>query len=214
MKTYLNKYNKIWLPITSVLLFFVVIELICRTLDFTDPSTMGFKFYVRHVDNDVYLPFMIEDPLLMWSPKPDYEGDVESFGFIKINSEGFRDKEYKVKKDKNSFRILSLGDSTTFGMTLNSFSKVYHTLLEKKLNRDFNSNINYEVINGGVTGYTSYQGLNIYKHKFFKYEPDIVTFYFGINENKQSFHLDDKQIMRVRTNTSDMVKKVKSYFYT
>jgi|TARA_Y100000310_G_C20563698_1_gene754389 lysophospholipase L1-like esterase len=207
---YLNKYYKIWLPITSILLFFVVIELICRTLDFTDPSTMGFKFYVRHVDNDVHYPFMIEDPLFMWSPKPNYEGNVKSGGFIKINSEGFRDKEYKIKKDKNSFRILSLGDSSTFGWGVNSFSKLYHTLLEEKLNKDFNPNINYEVINGGVTGYTSHQGLNIYKKKFVKYKPDVVTFYFGINEKKSAFYLNDRQIMQPKT--SDNVIALKSYF--
>ena len=116
------------------------------------------------------------------------------------------------KKNQNTFRILVLGDSSTFGLTVNSFSKLYHSLLEEKLNKDFNQNINYEVINGGVPGYTSYQGLNIYKYKFAKYEPDIVTFYFGINDIAAHFHLNDKQIMSARANTSDTIKKIKNYF--
>ena len=72
MKDFFNKYYKIWMPILSVSLFISFMEFICRNLGLTDLSDVGFKFYVRHVDNDIRLPYMIEDSLLMWIPKVLY----------------------------------------------------------------------------------------------------------------------------------------------
>ena len=192
MKNFSNTYYKIYLPIISIFLFFIILEFVCRIFNLTNDSDLGFKFYIRNVDNDIRISYINEDPLFMWSLVPNYDD-----GLVKINSKGFRDKEYSVSKDKNTFRMLVLGDSSTFGVGVNSFTKTYHSLLEEKLNKSKDSDKNYEIINGGVTGYTSSQGLNIYKHKFAKYEPDVVTFYFGINEVISRFYMDDKQIMRV-----------------
>jgi len=137
---------------------------------------------------------MVEDPLLMWSPQPNFQGTFFDSP-VRINSLGFRDQEYALNKDKNTFRVVVLGDSTTFGLGVNSIAKTYHTLLEEKLNNDFDGTMNYEVINGGVTGYTSYQGLQVYKHKLSRFEPDVVLFYFGINDPIRRFYLDDKQVL-------------------
>ena len=40
----------------------------------------------------------------------------------------------------------------------------------------------YEVLNFGCPGYTSSQGIRLYRLKAGKYKPDIITLYFGINE--------------------------------
>ena len=63
------------------------------------------------MDDDLQDNCLVEDALLMWFPKPHYSDE-----YININSQGFRDKEHKVKKDENVFRILCLGDSSTFGL--------------------------------------------------------------------------------------------------
>lgn len=204
MKNLLNKHYKVLLPIISIVVFLGILEIICRAIDSTSNFDVGFKFYVRNVDNDIELPYIIEDPLFMWSLKPDF-----SDGIIKINSKGFRDKEYNIKKDKNTIRIIVLGDSSTFGIGVDSLSKTYHSLLEKNLNNNYNSKKNFEVINGGVTGYTSYQGLQLYKNKFAKYNPDIVTFYFGINDPIDRFYLNDKQIIDI--NNSKNIKNINNY---
>ena len=184
------RYYKIWLPLLSIVLFVSLAELICRCFALTDKLDADFKFYINNVDDDLWLRYNVEDAFLMWFPKPNY-----SDGDININSQGFRDKEYEVKKDKNVFRILCLGDSSTFGHGV-QLQDTYHTLLENRLNKEFGqSRIRFEIINAGVTGYTSCQGLSLYKIKGFKYKPDIVTFYFGINERKKIFYISDKQIM-------------------
>lgn len=185
------KYYKIWLPVLSIIVFFGLAEIICRSFSLAEKFDADFKFNIRNVDNDLEeLKYMTEDPYLMWFPAPDY-----SDGTIKINSRGFRDRERTVKKDKNVFRILCLGDSSTFGLYV-PLVKTYHALLEEKLNSEFGrSKTKFEVINAGVPGYTSYQGLHLYKKKGRLYEPDIVIFYFGVNDTKKEFYLDDKQIV-------------------
>lgn len=184
------KYYKIWLPVLSVLIFFGVAEMICRGFSLTEKYDADFKFYIHNVSIDTEQDFNVEDPSLMWSPRPHYAD-----GLFNINSTGLRDKERKIKKDRNVFRILCLGDSSTFGLYL-PLKNIYHSLLEERLNREYaSSQIRFEVINAGVTGYTSYQGLCFYKQKGFLYEPDVVTFYFGANDCLKDFYLSDKQII-------------------
>lgn len=185
MSFYPRKFNTVFLSILVTFVFFAAIELLSRSLNLTGYFDSDFRFYIRKVDGDVSVIYNIEDALLMWSPKPNFTS-----GKVKINSQGFRDKEYKIEKEKNTFRILCLGDSSTF-------HGKYHSLLEKKLNRDFKSHdVRFEVINAGVTGYTSYQGLCMYKYRGARYNPDIVTFYFGINDPIKRFYLSDKEILQ------------------
>ena len=184
------RYYKIWLPLLSIVLFVSLAELICRGFALTDKLDTDFKFYINNITGDLWARYNVEDAFLMWFPKPNY-----SDGDININSQGFRDKEYTVKKDKNVFRILCLGDSSTFGLGV-QLQDTYHALLENRLNKEFGQRgRRFEIINAGVTGYTSCQGLGLYKLKGFKYTPDIVTFYFGINDGKKFFYISDKQIM-------------------
>jgi len=187
----LKKYYRIWLPLVSVVVLFSISEIVCRIFDLPAKIGADFRFYVRQVDNDIAVGYNIEDAILMWKPKPYYDD-----GIFKINSDGFRDREYTRAKGKNVFRILCLGDSSTFGINM-ALSKVYHKKLEHRLNKDFGShNVRFEVINAGAAGYSSLQGLYLYKYKGSKYHPDVVTFYFGINDPVKRFYLSDREIMQ------------------
>lgn len=191
-KETLFKYYKFWFPVLSVVLFFGSIEILVRVTGLADQLETNFKFYIRNVASNLESPYYIEDPMTMWTLKPNYTGVF--LKYIKINSDGYRDRLYKINKDNNTFRILALGDSTTMGHRM-PISEVYHSLLEEKLNKEYGGKINFEIINGGQEGYTSYQGLNIYKYKFSQYKPDIVMAYFGINDTKKTYHLSDKDII-------------------
>ncbi len=52
---------------------------------------------------------------------------------VKVNSKGLREYEYDYEKPPNTYRILVLGDSITFGWGV-AFEKTYSKILEKKLN--------------------------------------------------------------------------------
>lgn len=201
-----RKYRKLLLALLSIVVFFGITELLCRALNLSEKVDTDFKFYVRHVDNDLECEFMTEDPLLMWRPLKLYDSSQHA---IKISSQGFRDYEYHVRKPHDTFRILCLGDSTTFGAGVVQ-EATYHSLLETELNRNAaGTRHRFEIINGGCTGYTSAQGLALYRYHGRRLKPDVVTFYFGINDPLARFHLSDDQIMqshlprplRVFTNT-------------
>ena len=175
--------------ITAALLIFM--EIACRLLGANRFTDSDFRFYVRNVDNDLFLEYVVEDPLLMWSLKPGYK-----VPYITINSQGFRDIEYSVNKDDGVFRILCLGDSSTFGWDV-LIEATYHSLLEERLNREHGGGRRFEVINAGVAGYTSIQGLYMYLSRGVQFKPDLVTFYFGVNEPLSRFYLSDAEIMKI-----------------
>lgn len=185
------KYYKIWLPLLSIVLFAGFAEMICRIFDLSEKLDADFKFITR--DSAFYgVDYIQEDPFLMWSLKPGrHYGDA---GVI-INSQGFRGREYTKKKDGNVFRILCLGDSSTFGVHVQQ-QETYAARLEDRLNRESGGKTRYEVINAGVEGYSSCQGLAFYRLKGYEYAPDIVTFYFGLTDEKKKYSLSDRQLMQ------------------
>lgn len=92
-----------------------------------------------------------------------------------INSYGMVGKEYRLKKKKNTFRILVLGDSIT------EFNW-YVEDLEQKLNSDPKLRYNFEIWNGGVCGYEVNQYLNYLRYKGIKYNPDMAIIGLCLND--------------------------------
>ena len=169
-----------------------IMEIACRILGTSGNANADFRFYIRQVDNDLRLDYVVEDPFLMWALKPGYKG-----GPIAISSMGFRDIEYDKKKNAGVFRILCLGDSTTFGYGI-PLESTYHSLLEDRLNcRQERGGRRYDVINAGVVGYTSLQGLGMLLFRGAEFKPDLVTAYFGVNETICRFYLSDADIMKL-----------------
>ena len=55
---------------------------------------------------------------------------------VTLNSLGYRDFEYSLERPNNTFRILMLGDSMTFGSGIDKISDTYPKQLEVLLNKD------------------------------------------------------------------------------
>ena len=70
---------------------------------------------------------------------------------VKINSKGLRDYDYTYSKPANTYRILVLGDSITFGWGV-ELKDTYSKYLERKLNQT-DLGTKFEVINTGVGNY-------------------------------------------------------------
>lgn len=121
-------------------------------------------------------------PNLIWVHKPNSESNLCSVD-IKINSDGLRDYEYAIKKEKNTFRVLVLGDSIAFGWGVN-FNDTFAKLIEKEMNEKspFEGYSKYEVINFGVGNYNTVMELNMLKEKGLKYNPDLVILEYYIND--------------------------------
>jgi hypothetical protein len=118
-----------------------------------------------------------KNPLISVEPIPNSEEIYDGFEvclppvIVKINSQGFRDREYSVEKPNNTFRIIVLGDSFTFGVSVRS-EDTYPKVLEQILNQ--NTSKSYEVLNFGVRGFNMLEKIEFFKEKGIKFNPDLV----------------------------------------
>ena len=95
------------------------------------------------------------------------------------NSLGFRDREIKIPKPANLFRIICIGGSTTQEGPTNETT--YPKLLEQMLNAHFQGRPPIEVINCGVDGMNS----NTERRRIKDYlalEPDLAVEYGVVND--------------------------------
>jgi len=91
-----------------------------------------------------------------------------------INSDGLNERyEYSVEKPTNACRIITLGDSFTFGAFANT-AENYPEKLEDLLRESIYSDQKIEVINLGVGGYDIQYAVERYFLRGEKYNPDII----------------------------------------
>jgi lysophospholipase L1-like esterase len=108
------------------------------------------------------------DSLLGWAHEPGQEGIFETPQFrtkVWINDNGLRDREHAYQRQEESERILVLGDSFAWGYGVEE-SERFSEQLEEALG--------IEVINAGVSGYSTDQELLWYGNEGIKYETDLV----------------------------------------
>lgn len=91
-----------------------------------------------------------------------------------INSYGLVGKEYPLRKKKDTFRILIIGDSITE-------DNYYVEELERRLN-SASLKYNFELWNAGVGGYNLSQYAKYLKYKGIKFNPDMVIIGFSPND--------------------------------
>ena len=131
------------------------------------------------------------DPAVGYIPVPFYEGRVRTSEVdysIKINSQSMRDVEHTINKQGDIKRISGLGDSFTFGCSVD-YEYAYLTQLEKKLNNNGNK---VEIIKAGVGGYGTDNEYYYLVNYGLKYRPDIVLvgFFAGndVRDTMLGFH--------------------------
>jgi len=114
--------------------------------------------------------YMQADELLGWSPKP---GEGKPFGIPRsttINRLGTRNPDPTQKAD-DELRLLTLGDSTVFGVLVSDeavFSSVATRYLQRRLRRPFSS------FNGGIPGYSSEQARRLLQHRLAEVDYDFL----------------------------------------
>ena len=116
------------------------------------------------------------DSLLGWAHKPGQEGIFETPQFrtvVRINENGLRDRQHSYERQNDSERILVLGDSFAWGYGVEE-SERFSQLLEEELG--------VEVINAGISGYSTDQELLWYKNEGVKYQTDLVVLMIAGND--------------------------------
>ena len=107
---------------------------------------------------------------------PSYEHN----GWAHINSLGFRGEEFEKIRKPDTYRIVALGDSTTYGIW-NQYDKTYPFQLEKLL-RERLTYDKIEVINAGLVSATTAEALIRFYFKVLDLKPDMLVFYSGLSD--------------------------------
>jgi len=115
-----------------------------------------------------------------WSLRSGASGVVmgETRQFVQINPQGFRDVPRSYAKPVNNVRVAVLGNSWTEALQV-PLDKTYCSLLERKLSGlPCFAGRQVEVLNFGVSGYSTAQELLLLQQEVWKYHPDIVLVAF------------------------------------
>jgi lysophospholipase L1-like esterase len=102
---------------------------------------------------------------------------------IQINSYGYHDDEFPLKKNLGQFRAVMLGDSITMGHGV-SREETFANQLETRLNAI--SPRSAQIINAGVQGYATFQEYNAFLDSLV-FEPDFVAIGFCMNDLVEPF---------------------------
>src|SRR5262249_13707359 len=132
---------------------------------------------------------------------------------VALNSNGYRNAEIARLKRPGTVRIACIGDSWTFGMNVDQ-DRSYPSRLAVPL-RDAQPPVNAEVVNYGVLGYTSFQGLQLAKTRVFDLQPDIVAIGFAMNDSEVGGYRDrdmvDGEPPRLSKRLLELAKDLESY---
>lgn len=119
------------------------------------------------------------DDVLGYRLRPNSRARVAQ-SLYSINSRGFRGPEIPIPKG-NAYRIVALGESTTFGITLNLEDHPWPERLEQMIIERIKPRCPVQVINAGVPGYRLDNNLQRFSKEILPLEPDMVISYHGIN---------------------------------
>jgi len=115
---------------------------------------------------------------LNYYPTPNYRGPE---GLNMHNSLGFRGPEITIPKSNGTYRVVTLGGSTTYSTGVKDWRNDFARKLQEHL-RDLSNNTQIEVINAGSGGYGSWESLINLHTRVLEIEPDMIIIYHGIND--------------------------------
>lgn len=143
-------------------------------------ATIAAAEIALHLSGISYPYFTRIDPVTGFSLRPNAAGRQRDEGeaYVQINSEGFRDIERQKEKPKSVLRIAALGDSYVEARQVD-LAETFPAILETNLTVTCPSRTtSYEVLNFGVSGFSTIQELLLLREKAWGYSPDIVLLAF------------------------------------
>ena len=130
-----------------------------------------------HVAGFTYFNPYIVDQDLGYALRPNAEGwwNHEGLTYVKINSQGFRDREHTIAKPAGTLRIAVLGDSFTEAFQVPQ-EKAFWSVLERRLQEcPTAERSKVEVLAFGVSGFSTARELILLQRSIWQYSPDVVV---------------------------------------
>jgi len=209
LKQWARKHRRELFALSATVLFFALAEAGVRLANLVGRPAPGSPGVAESLETSIR-----DDPQLFWRfvPNQEMEGDGR---FYHINSLSLRDGEITVPKPPGVYRILSLGESTSFGAGValeETYTKVAGRLLREAL-----PGMNIETINAGVGAYTSFQCVTYFEREGVKLQPDMVWLFSGANDGlasymrnyanlKHGFAYTDKELFAMRNRFSGLLR--------
>lgn len=181
--------------VSSMIFFFSLAELGLRAVGFqfhSGPTYMRFGFPDPNTLHQIFKP----DPDLFWRLVPGFNfpgAEIEG-----VNFSGFRGKEFSAKKSEWSVRIVCMGCSVTFGEKA-SYPQLLQELFDSSV-----SGRRFEVINAGIPGFSSFQGLRFFQTRILDLEPDFITVLYGWNDHWLAQGFSDNEQTPVGKNLAEI----------
>ena len=133
--------------------------------------------------------FMIPDRELRWKLNPGVEWNGRP-----VNAMGFFDREVDEIKAPGAVRVICMGDSCSA-----QGIPPYSGFLHERLGKDPVTDAPWESFNMAVHGYSSIQGLALFRLRTRNLAPDYVSLYYGWNDHWLGGK-PDSNIMALRMN--------------
>jgi lysophospholipase L1-like esterase len=122
---------------------------------------------------------MLDKECAWYRLKPDSEGRLFE-NRIRINHLGFRGREITADKGA-AYRIVALGESTTFGYTFEAGDRPWPEVLEQLIAERLKPGRPVEVINAGIPGFNLAMNVRRLENEILRLRPDMIISYHGFN---------------------------------
>ena len=139
-------------------------------------TTVRLRAYFRHGSNAPVANIYESDELLGRRPRPGATLDGK-YRQLSINQWGFRGADFPADKPAGTIRVAVAGDSTSFGMEAASDETVWPARTMALLNEQAGAAQRYDIINGGVPGYTLPTSTLQLTERIASFDPDVVVIY-------------------------------------
>lgn len=144
-------------------------------------ASMELIFRIAHIGEEEFV--QITPVVGFWhAPNRLVTWRAEGYSQGRTNSDGMRDIEYAVGKPAGIKRIAVIGDSMAEGFQVDS-SETFAKQLEHRLNR---ASAKVQVMNFGMSGFSTVQELYLFKEKIAKYKPDICILAYHVNDSDKN----------------------------
>lgn len=178
-------FKKTLFGVLTVITLLILSELFLRILNIKPIEIKHKEWEPRPVFRKLASPLFGFTPgktsqQVFFKKEGDYFVEDKTVTF-RINSRGLRDREFSLKKRRDTFRILGLGDSFTVGDGV-ELKDSYLKVLEKLLNEKYPKKIHFETINTAVPGYSTLHEFYFLKDAGLSYQPDFVIVGFYLND--------------------------------
>lgn len=178
--------NKTTARVFGRVVLITLISIICVLLVFE----IGLRFYFTNYGDEtelisyIYSREDIQNQVVQFTGVP-YAHYVPNPNYVGHNSLGYRGEETTIEKPAGTYRIVTIGESTTYGFGVNA-GQAYPAVLQEELLEDYGYEY-VEVINAGVIGYTSYEVLTNFQFRVLELDPDLIIYYGALNDADSRF---------------------------